>query len=142
MAHKNLFFLHASGAETASGVSNEEPNIANYRNMVVYIDITAFATFTNVQFILKTVNPVTNYTSRSVYNIMDDMEWRDTNGALQTLVASASEGNCLQVTTTGTFRGKLKTGLEVPDSILLFRWIVNGAGSITFSASAPVTTEE
>ncbi len=142
MTNKALIVLAKSGPVTASGASREFPEFGNYHNLVVYIQVTAFSA-TTIDFILRAYNPrhVNDGTNTPQFNIMNDMDWTDGNGATIALTATA-EGNSLRFSATGKARGRMKASIPMVDQRLDLRWIYAGAGSVTFDAMALGGTEE
>src|SRR6266566_6639030 len=134
MTKTSTFSLHDSAAVTVTGQSREFPEIENFDQIVIYIDISAASgTTPTFDFMVKVRNPVTG----DLYNITDDFEFRDENGALLVLTATA-EGNALRfisATLPGAeARGKLKSGLYLVDKALVARWLVGGTTpSFTFT---------
>ncbi len=110
--------------------------MANYQDMALYIEVTAFSGFTSVDFVLRAYNPrhVNDSTNLPQFNISNEFEWYDQTGTLVALTLSGGQ-NVFRVTATGRWRARLKNGYpRVVDDRLDLQWIVTGSGSITFDA--------
>src|SRR5438309_11045649 len=106
MTRKSLIGIHGVLAgpgknETASGLSQEIYDVSSFAAMDIYHDVTVVAgTSPTLDLIIKAIDDV----SIKAFNITDDFEWRDLNGTLIALTATA-EGNAVRFIATGSARG-------------------------------------
>ena len=144
MSKKAIIILHKSAAEAGSVNSREFPEISNFMEIVLFFSITVItAPATSIDLILQAQDPV----SLVWFNIMDDFTFRDPQGNAVALIAVTGEGNALRissVTSPGNSRkGILGTqGQEFDYGRIRLRSITNGGGSVTFTATAEVKSEE